>query len=68
MWAYFNSTMMRVSLYRKQTFLKSAAGSSTDPVRPRPDDKLCPDCGAKNPAKDHECTHNCKLCERRTPR
>ncbi|KAH7951568.1 hypothetical protein HPB52_010361 [Rhipicephalus sanguineus] len=64
MCAYFNSIMMRVSLYRKQIdFCKECGRLGHRPdVCPRPDDKLCPACGAKNPAEDHECTAKCKLC------
>ncbi|KAL1472087.1 hypothetical protein MTO96_039543 [Rhipicephalus appendiculatus] len=64
MWAYFNSIMMRVSLYRKQIdFCKECGRLGHRPdVCPRPEDKLCPACGAKNPAEDHECTPKCKLC------
>ncbi|KAH7953658.1 hypothetical protein HPB49_010887 [Dermacentor silvarum] len=55
--------MMRVSLYRKQIdFCKECGRLGHRPdVRPRPDDKLCSACGAKNPAKDHEFTPKCKL-------
>ncbi|KAH7969303.1 hypothetical protein HPB52_016592 [Rhipicephalus sanguineus] len=64
MWAHFNSIMMRVSLYRTQIdFCKECGRLGHRPdVCPRPDDKLCPACGAKNPAEDHECTPKCKLC------
>ncbi|KAL1420627.1 hypothetical protein MTO96_004506 [Rhipicephalus appendiculatus] len=64
MWAYFNCIMMRVSLYRKQIdFCKECGRLGHRPdVCPRPEGKLCPVCGAKNPAEDHECTPKCKLC------
>ncbi|KAH7958647.1 hypothetical protein HPB49_003804 [Dermacentor silvarum] len=62
--AHFNNIMMRVSLYRKQKDLCRECGrlGHRPDVCPRPDDKLCSACGAKNPAKDHECTPKCRLC------
>ncbi|KAH7951767.1 hypothetical protein HPB52_012750 [Rhipicephalus sanguineus] len=64
MWAYFNSIMMRVSLYRKQIDFRKECGrlGHRPDVCPRPDDKLCPASGTKNPAEDHEWTPKCKLC------
>ncbi|KAH6922466.1 hypothetical protein HPB50_014315 [Hyalomma asiaticum] len=31
-WVYVNSIMLRVPMYRKQTFARSAAGSATNPT------------------------------------
>ncbi|KAH8029406.1 hypothetical protein HPB51_000205 [Rhipicephalus microplus] len=64
MWAYFNSIMIKVSLYRKQIdFCKECRRLGHRPdVCPRPTDKLCPACGAKNSTRDHEYTPKCKLC------
>ncbi|KAH6943292.1 hypothetical protein HPB50_018625 [Hyalomma asiaticum] len=63
-WVYFNSIMLRVSLYRKQTdFCKEFDRLGHRPgVCPRPDIKLCPICGLKKPSNGHECTPKCRIC------
>ncbi|KAH6945485.1 hypothetical protein HPB50_008724 [Hyalomma asiaticum] len=63
-WVYFNSIMLRVSLYRKQIdFFKECGRLGHRPdVFPRPDVKLCPICGLKNPSNGHECTPKCRIC------
>ncbi|KAH7977282.1 hypothetical protein HPB49_000267 [Dermacentor silvarum] len=63
-WAYFNSIMIRVSLYRKQIdFCKECGRLGHQPdVCPRPEIKLCPTCGSKNPSSEHECTPKCRIC------
>ncbi|KAH6938662.1 hypothetical protein HPB50_011604 [Hyalomma asiaticum] len=62
-WVYFNSIMLRVSLYRKQIdFCKECGRLGHRPdVCPRPDVKLCPICGLKNPSNGHECTPKCRI-------
>ncbi|KAH7938794.1 hypothetical protein HPB52_000429 [Rhipicephalus sanguineus] len=63
-WVYFNSVMIRVSLYRKQIdFCKECGrlGHRPDVCR-RPEVKLCPICGSKNPSSEHECTPKCQIC------
>ncbi|KAH6928578.1 hypothetical protein HPB50_021097 [Hyalomma asiaticum] len=54
-WVYFNSIMLRVSLYRKQTGFCKACGilGHRPDVCPRPDIKLCPICGLKNTSNGH---------------
>ncbi|KAH7978978.1 hypothetical protein HPB49_007610 [Dermacentor silvarum] len=56
--------MIRVSLYRKQTdFCKECGRLCHRPdVCPRPEVKLCPTCGSKNPSSEHECTPKCRTC------
>nr|XP_037283978.1 serine/arginine-rich splicing factor 4-like [Rhipicephalus microplus] len=56
--------MIRVSLYRKQIdFCKECGRFGHRPdVYPRPDIKLCPICGLKNPTNGHECTSQCRTC------
>ncbi|KAH7965777.1 hypothetical protein HPB49_010790 [Dermacentor silvarum] len=63
-WAYFISIMIRVSLYRKQIdFCKECRRLGHRPdVCPRPEIKLCPTCGSKNPSSEHECTPKCRIC------
>ncbi|KAH7966905.1 hypothetical protein HPB49_020393 [Dermacentor silvarum] len=63
-WAYFNSIMIRVSLYRKQIdFCKECGRLGHRPdVCPRPEIKLCPTCGSKNPRSEPECTPKCRIC------
>lgn len=63
-WVYFNSVMIRVSLYRKQIdFCKECGRLGHRPdVCPRPYIKLCPICGLKNPINGHECTPQCRIC------
>ncbi|KAH7943374.1 hypothetical protein HPB52_007601 [Rhipicephalus sanguineus] len=63
-WVYFNSVMIRVSLYRKQIdFCKECGRLGHRPdVFPRPEIKLCPICGSKNPSSEHECTPKCQIC------
>ncbi|KAH7943921.1 hypothetical protein HPB52_013129 [Rhipicephalus sanguineus] len=63
-WVYFNSVMIRVSLYRKQIdFCKECGRLGHRPdVCPRPEIKLCPICGSKNPSSEHECTPKCQIC------
>ncbi|KAH6927378.1 hypothetical protein HPB50_002456 [Hyalomma asiaticum] len=68
-WAYFNSVMVRVSLYRKQVdFCRECGrlGHRSD-VCPRPEVKLCPICGTKSPERGHECTPQCKMCGQAHP-
>ncbi|KAH7984711.1 hypothetical protein HPB52_023576 [Rhipicephalus sanguineus] len=54
-WVYFNSVMIRVSLYRKQIdFCKECGRLGHRPdVCPRPEIKLCPICGSKNSSSEH---------------
>ncbi|KAH7981365.1 hypothetical protein HPB49_023374 [Dermacentor silvarum] len=63
-WAYFNSIMIRVSLYRKQIDFCKECGRLGHPpdMYPRPEIKLCPTCGSKNPSSEHECTPKCRIC------
>ncbi|KAL1424129.1 hypothetical protein MTO96_003627 [Rhipicephalus appendiculatus] len=63
-WVYFNSVMIRVSLYRKQIdFCKECGRLGHRPdVCPKPEIKLCPICGLKNPSSEHECTPKCRIC------
>ncbi|KAH8042816.1 hypothetical protein HPB51_025868 [Rhipicephalus microplus] len=60
-WTYFNSVMIRASLYRKQIdFCKECGKLGHRPdVCPRPDIKLCSICKLKNPINGHECTPQC---------
>ncbi|KAH7978642.1 hypothetical protein HPB49_006258 [Dermacentor silvarum] len=50
-WENFTSIIIRVSLL----------GHRPD-VCPRPEIKLCPTCGSKNPSSEHECTPKCRIC------
>ncbi|KAL1479906.1 hypothetical protein MTO96_051486 [Rhipicephalus appendiculatus] len=56
--------MIRVSLYRKQIdFCKECGRIGNRPdVCPKPEIKLCPICGSKNPSSELECTPKCRIC------
>ncbi|KAH7945077.1 hypothetical protein HPB49_006168 [Dermacentor silvarum] len=66
---YFKSIMIRVSLYPKQIDRCKECGRLSDQpdVCPRPEIKLCPTCGLKNPGSEHERTPKCRICREAHP-